>query len=146
SLALNPDSLEAITKKIFTLDFIEADFAAHQALRRSWWEVISAKVRRRELRARSLDPERRIVIGYVSSDFRDHSALLTFKPLLQHYDRARFDVVCYSCSPVPDRVTEECRSLVDRWVDAWQLSDLELADRIEADGVDILVDLSGHTD
>jgi predicted O-linked N-acetylglucosamine transferase (SPINDLY family) len=146
SLALNPDSLEAITKKIFTLDFVEADFAAHQALRRSWWNVISAKVPRRTLQPRNRDPERRIVVGYVSSDFRDHSALLTFKPLLQHYDRARFDVVCYSCSPVRDAVTDECRSLVDRWVDAWQLSDLELADRIQSDGVDILVDLSGHTD
>ena len=146
SLALNPDSLEAITKKIFTLDFIEADFAAHQAVRRSWWQVISARTPRRVLPPRNLDPGRRIVVGYVSSDFRDHSALLTFKPLLRHYDRARFEIVCYSCSPVQDAVTDECRSLVDRWVDAWQISDRELADRIEADGIDILVDLSGHTD
>jgi predicted O-linked N-acetylglucosamine transferase (SPINDLY family) len=146
SLALNPDSLEAITKKIFTLDFIEADFAAHQAVRRSWWQVISARTPRRALPPRNLDSGRRIVVGYVSSDFRDHSALLTFKPLLLHYDRTRFDVVCYSCSPVQDAVTDECRALVDRWVDAWQMSDRELADRIEADGIDILVDLSGHTD
>jgi predicted O-linked N-acetylglucosamine transferase (SPINDLY family) len=146
SLAQTPDSLEAITKKIFTLDFVDVDFATHQAARRSWWEVMSSRVHRRELRPRSRDPDRRIVVGYVSSDFRDHSALLTFKPLLRHYDRARFEIVCYFCSPVRDRVTDECRSLVDRWVDAWQLSDTELAERIEADGVDILVDLSGHTD
>jgi len=146
SLSQNPDSLEAITKKIFTLDFVDADFAAHQAVRRSWWNAVSAKVPRIELRPRNLDPERRIVVGYVSSDFRQHSALLTFKPLLRHYDRVRFEVVCYACSPVRDGVTTECGSLVDRWVDAWQLSDRELADRIQADGVDILVDLSGHTD
>ena len=42
-------------------------------------------------------------------------------------------------------MTEECKSLVDRWVEAAQFSDDELADRIQADGVDILVDLSGHT-
>jgi predicted O-linked N-acetylglucosamine transferase (SPINDLY family) len=103
-------------------------------------------VPRRELRPRNLDSKRRIVVGYVSSDFRDHSASLTFKPLLRHHDQANFEVVCYSCAPVQDAVTEECRSLADRWVDARQLSDRELADRIESDGVDILVDLSGHTD
>ncbi len=146
SLAQKPDSLEAITKKIFTLDFIDADFAAHQAVRRSWWNVVSAKVPRIALPPRSLDPQRRIVVGYVSADFRDHSALLTFKPLLRHRDPARFEIVCYSCSPVQDAVTDECRSLADRWVDAWQLSDRELAERIQADRVDILVDLSGHTD
>jgi predicted O-linked N-acetylglucosamine transferase (SPINDLY family) len=42
-------------------------------------------------------------------------------------------------------VTEECRALADRWVDAVQLSDEELADRIQSDNIDILVDLSGHT-
>jgi predicted O-linked N-acetylglucosamine transferase (SPINDLY family) len=66
--------------------------------------------------------------------------------MLRDYDRGNFEVVCYSSSCERDVVTEECRSLVDRWVDASQLSDEELADRIQADGVDILVDLSGHSD
>ncbi|MBV9457684.1 MAG: tetratricopeptide repeat protein [Bradyrhizobium sp.] len=146
ALAIKPDFEEAISKKIFTIDFTDVDFAAHQAVRKSWWEAIGVKVPRRQLRPRNLDSERRIVIGYVSSDFRNHSASLTFKPLLRHYDRANFEVVCYSCSAVRDAVTDECRSMVDRWVDASQLSDRELADRIEADGVDILVDLSGHSE
>ena len=42
-------------------------------------------------------------------------------------------------------MTARCRVSADIWVDAWQLSDDELADRIEADSVDILVDLSGHS-
>jgi predicted O-linked N-acetylglucosamine transferase (SPINDLY family) len=146
ALSIRPDYQDAITKKIFYLDFADVDFAAHQAVRKIWWEVVGAKVPRRALSPLSLDPDRRLVVGYVSSDFRDHSAALVFKPMLRHYDRGNFEVICYSCSSVRDAVTEECRSLVDRWVDAWQLSDEELADRIEADGVDILVDLSGHSD
>jgi predicted O-linked N-acetylglucosamine transferase (SPINDLY family) len=146
ALAIKPDFAEAISKKIFTLDFADVDFAVHQATRKSWWEAVGVKIPRRELRPRNLDPERRLVVGYVSSDFRNHSAARTFKPLLGHHDRANFEVVCYSCSLERDEVTEECRSIADCWVDAWQLSDRELADRIQSDGVDILVDLSGHTD
>jgi predicted O-linked N-acetylglucosamine transferase (SPINDLY family) len=146
ALAIKPDFEEAISGKVFALDFTDVDFAVHQAVRKSWWEAIGAKVPRRQLRLRNLDSERRIVIGYVSSDFRNHSASLTFKPLLRHYDRANFEVVCYSCSAEHDAVTDECRSMVDRWVDAWQLSNRELAGRIEADDVDILVDLSGHSE
>jgi predicted O-linked N-acetylglucosamine transferase (SPINDLY family) len=66
-------------------------------------------------------------------------------PVLRHHDRRQFEIVAYSCSPLRDGMTEQCRSLVDVWVDAWQFSDDELADRIQADKIDILVDLSGHS-
>ena len=146
ALAIKPDYEDAITRKIFALDFApDADFAVHQAARRAWWDTIGVKVSRKEQQRSMPDPNKRIVVGYVSSDFRVHSAALAFRPVLRNHDRRAFEVICYSCSPLHDHVTEECKSLVDRWVDAWQFSDDELADRIQSDGVDILVDLSGHT-
>jgi predicted O-linked N-acetylglucosamine transferase (SPINDLY family) len=146
ALKIRPDYDEAITKKIFYLDFLpEADFAAQQAARRYWWDAVGAKFPRRKLAARSLDPDKRIVVGYVSSDFRAHSAAFAFLPVLRSHDRANFQVNCYSCSPSRDSLTAVFRSLSDVWVDALSLSDDELADRIQADGVDVLVDLSGHT-
>jgi predicted O-linked N-acetylglucosamine transferase (SPINDLY family) len=146
ALAIKPEHEDAITRKIFALDFApDADFAVHQAARRVWWDTIGVKIPLRELRRPMPDPNKRIVVGYVSSDFRVHSAALGFKPVLRNHDRRAFEIVCYSCLPRHDEVTEECRSLVDSWVDAAQFSDDELADRIQSDGVDILVDLSGHT-
>ena len=146
ALAIKPEHEDAITRKIFALDFApDADFAVHQAARRVWWDTIGVKIPRREVRRPMLDPDKRIVVGYVSSDFRQHSAALGFKPVLRNHDRRAFEIVGYSCFPIQDEVTEECRSLVDSWVDAAQFSDDELADRIQSDGVDILVDLSGHT-
>jgi predicted O-linked N-acetylglucosamine transferase (SPINDLY family) len=146
ALEIKPDYGDAITAKIFALEFMPgADFAQHQAARREWWTRIGAQIPQRTLPPRDLDPERRITIGYVSSDFRNHSAALTFLPVLRHHDRQQFRLVCYSCSPLQDAMTEECRSLADVWVDAWQMSDDELATRIEADQIDILVDLSGHS-
>lgn len=146
ALASAPGSEEAITKKIFALDFVpDVDFATLQEARKYWWDQVGARRPRRQLRARSLDPERRIVVGYVSGDFRDHSAAIAFMPLLRHHDRERFRLICYSNSPLQDAVTASCRSIADQWVDAWRLTDDKLADRIEADQVDILVDLSGHS-
>ncbi|MGA7807803.1 tetratricopeptide repeat protein [Bradyrhizobium sp.] len=147
ALAIKPDYDDAIMKKIFGLDFMpDADFAVQQAVRREWWDRIGIKVPRVQLRHSSRDPDKRIVVGYVSSDFRGHSAALAFLPVLRHHDRSAFEVVCYSCSPIRDTMTDQARSVADIWVsDAWQLSDEELADRIQSDRVDILVDLSGHS-
>ncbi|GLH77324.1 acetylglucosamine transferase [Bradyrhizobium sp. SSBR45G] len=146
ALALKPDYRDAIAAKIFTLDFLpDADFARQQAVRREWWERIGASLPRVALSPRNRDPERRLVIGYVSADFRNHSAAFTVLPVLTHHDHAQFQVICYSCSARQDEVTARCRAAADIWVDAWQMSDNDLADRIQADAVDILVDLSGHS-
>lgn len=148
ALAIRPDHEDAITKKIFTLDFLpDVDVERVQAERRHWWKAIGARLPRVPLGWRNLDPDRRLVVGYVSSDFRHHSAALAFIPILRHHDRSQFEIIAYSGSgeAMRDATTELCRSLVDRWVDAWLLNDEQLAARIQADKVDILVDLSGHS-
>ena len=146
ALELKPDFQDAIDRKIFALDFLPgADFPMLQAVRKYWWDHIGARIPQRAPRPRDLDPDRRLVVGYVSADFRRHSAGFIFKPALQHCDHANFELVCYSSSPLQDEMTDEFRSFSDRWVDAVLLSDEQLTDRIEADGVDILVDLSGHS-
>ncbi|WP_448043441.1 O-linked N-acetylglucosamine transferase, SPINDLY family protein [Bradyrhizobium liaoningense] len=146
ALELRPDYADAIERKIFLLDYLsEAGFAVQQAARKSWWDAVGATLARRTLAPRGLDPDRRIVIGYVASEFRNHSAALTLLPVLRHHDHARFEIICYSCCPLPDEMTAKFKPLADVWVDAGQLSDDELADHIQADKVDVLIDVSGHT-
>jgi predicted O-linked N-acetylglucosamine transferase (SPINDLY family) len=145
ALEIKPDYDEAITKKLFYLDFLGADFAAQYAARKYWWDAVGSKFPRRRLADRLLDPEKRLVVGYVSGDFRTHSAAFCFFPVLRAHDKANFQINCYSCSLTQDSLTAALQSLADVWVDAVGLSDDELADRIQADGVDILVDLSGYT-
>ena len=145
-LAVAPDYADLIGRKIFFLDYLsDADFAVQQAARRHWWDAIGAKLPQRKLAPRQLDPDRRIVIGYVAAEFRNHSAAFALLPVLSHHDHARFKIVCYYCWPSRDEMTEKFKPLADVWVEAGQLSDDELADRIQADGIDILIDVSGHT-
>lgn len=145
ALAIAPDA-SLIGRKIFFLDYLaEADFAAQQAARKQWWDVVGARLPRLQLSARQLDPDKRIRIGYVAAEFWYHSAAFTLLPLLAHHDHSRFEIVCYSSAPVRDEMTAKFQSLADVWVEAGRLTDDQLADRIAADQVDILIDVSGHT-
>ena len=149
ALAIKPDIEAAISNKIFCLDFAEnADFEMLRDARRVWWERIGTRLAASppDRHPNDRDPDRRLVIGYVSSDFRLHSAALAFKPVLRRHDKTQLEVVCYACWPQQDAVTQEFRQMADRWRDASQWSDERLAAQIRADAVDILIDLSGHTE
>jgi predicted O-linked N-acetylglucosamine transferase (SPINDLY family) len=65
--------------------------------------------------------------------------------VLQNHDKTQFEIACYSCSVAQDERTEDFRRIADKWVDASQWSDRILADRVYADRIDILIDLSGHS-
>lgn len=92
------------------------------------------------------DPKRRLKIGYLSGDFRTHSCACFLLPLMRAHDRAQVEVYAYSNTVNQDEVTDRCRQVVYQWRDGAQLSDSVLAEQIESDGIDILVDCSGHTD
>lgn len=94
---------------------------------------------------RELDPGRVVKVGYVSPDLWTHSVAYFAEPALEHYDRRRFHVTCYADVDRPDATTERLREHADRWHETAGLSDGELYDLIRSDGIDILVDLAGHT-
>jgi len=147
ALAIKPDDEVALSSRIFTLDFsTEGDFARHQAARSEWWRQIGSNIAADHPPQHhgDRDPNRRIVLGYVSAEFSHRSAAFAFRPVLQNHDKTRFEVICYSCSPTEDAVTGTFRDVADRWRDVLQWSDDRLADCIRADKVDILIDLSGH--
>jgi predicted O-linked N-acetylglucosamine transferase (SPINDLY family) len=149
ALAVKPDDEVALSSRIYTLDFSgDGDFARHQAARSEWWRQIGSKIaaQRPLHHDNDRDPTRRIVLGYVSAEFRHRSAAFSFLPVLRNHDKTRFEVICYSGSPTEDAVTGSFRQVADRWRDVLQWSDDRLADCIRADKVDILIDLSGHGD
>ena len=90
-------------------------------------------------------PHRRLRVGYVSADFRDHVLASFFEPVLAHHDESRIETFCYYNNTVIDTVTGRLRALADHWLPCQGMNDAELAAQIGADGIDILVDLGGHT-
>lgn len=100
---------------------------------------------RAALPRRTLAPGQRLRVGYLSADFISHSVAFFCAPLLQHHDRQRFEVWAYHNRAYGDATTETLRGYVDHWVACEHLSDEALVRRVREDGIDVLVDLSGHT-
>ena len=94
---------------------------------------------------RAKAPGKRLRVGYVSGDFVRHSVSFFVAPLLEHHDSSRFEISCYHNNARSDHVTARLKSYGHRWIECAGLSDDALARRIVADGIDILVDLSGPT-
>lgn len=91
------------------------------------------------------DPNRKLRVGFVSGDLRTHPVSNFLLPFWESFDRTQFELVGYNAAPMHDEVTDHLRAGAVLWRDAYQLSDRELARQINDDGVDILIDLSGHT-
>lgn len=94
----------------------------------------------------SPDLQRKLKIGYVSSDFCRHSVSYFIEPVIRRHDRSSFDVYCYSNVVEPDTVTERLKTIPDiHWREIRIKTHEEVAELIRDDGIDILVDLIGHT-
>jgi predicted O-linked N-acetylglucosamine transferase (SPINDLY family) len=91
------------------------------------------------------DPARRLRIGYLSRDLRNHSVGYFALAMVEHHDRANTEVFCYSGSAKDDAVTDRFKKAGDHWIDAARLDDAAIDRRIRADRIDILVELAGHS-
>ena len=88
---------------------------------------------------------KRLKIGYVSPDFRNHSVGFFLEPILTHHSVEQYEIYCYSLVINPDETTERLKARAHHWISIVGMADDEVATRILNDGIDILVDLAGHT-
>jgi len=88
---------------------------------------------------------KKIRIGYVSADFNRHPIGWFFQEILRKQDRETFETFCYYAGYQNDGITDTLRQEGDHWYSIHNLTDREVAARIQSDRIDILVDLGGHT-
>jgi predicted O-linked N-acetylglucosamine transferase (SPINDLY family) len=87
----------------------------------------------------------RLRVGLLSGDFNDHAVMRFLAPLLERHDRTRLELRCYYTGLREDASTADARRLADAFIEAGGLAEPDLAERLRADALDILVDLSGHS-
>jgi protein O-GlcNAc transferase len=146
AIARMPDRPLAHDLYLFALNYLFDDPATLINAHRAYGERVEVQLRASwPVHRNDPDPERRLRIGYVSPDFREHSVATFIEPVLAHHDRSRFEVYAYYAAPLQDAVTARIAASVDRWTPCDALDDTQLAARIEVDGIDILIDLAGHT-
>lgn len=146
ALAIAPDHPGAASARLFALnyrdDLTEGEIAAAH---REWGAELARRVPAPPAATVARGGDRRLRVGYLSPDFRTHSVAWFLGPLLAAHDRAAFEIVGYSDVAEPDATTARLAARCDRWRAVHGLDDDALAAMIRADGIDILVDLAGHT-
>lgn len=112
----------------------------------SWWlHCVERLADKKTAYPNAREQERALRIGYVSPDFRGHPVGRHLLPLLRTHDQSKFTVFTYSSVAVHDGVTAQFKNLPIIWRDAMSLDDSQLAEHVQSDQIDILVDLSLHT-
>ncbi|CAK0734281.1 hypothetical protein CVIRNUC_000409 [Coccomyxa viridis] len=152
-LELAPRSRNAGQNRLLALNYTHAGEDAFVCDAHAEWgdELQAATQQLPELGEEAIDwdPERCLTVGYVSPDLFTHSVSYFAEAPLTHHDTSRVRHIVYSCVPRPDAKTARLRGAVEAaggaWRDVLALSEADLAALVRADGVDILVDLTGHT-
>jgi predicted O-linked N-acetylglucosamine transferase (SPINDLY family) len=140
---LDPADDGAASNLLFALCFV-ADDEAIAAANRAWGRRLEASLPPPAPFRNERSEDRRLVVGYLSPDFRKHQFLMQLRPLLQNHSRERLQLIAYSDVKRPDAETERLMSLFEAWRDVARFDDAALDRQIRADRVDILVCVTGY--
>ena len=115
-------------------------------LHRSLFAGLGQGARAAQSFANTREPGKRIKLGLLSADFHhQHPVNIFMQPVLARLDRSQFELTIYNVGVVHDDQTQLARSRADHWVQATTWTRAQLTQGIRGDGIDVLIDLAGHT-
>lgn len=146
AVRLDPAFVEADSNRLFCLTYDPAQddsslFAAH----RGWGERHGPPANAHVTHANPRDPAKTLRVGLVSADLGRHPVGYLVEPVLVAANPAEMQIVCYSDRRIEDDLTERLKAKATAWRSTFGVADATLAETIRADGIDILIDLAGHT-
>jgi predicted O-linked N-acetylglucosamine transferase (SPINDLY family) len=146
ALKRDPTLVRARNNLIFLLDHRpETTIGEAWRERHAWWKIHGAPLGAQRLpHDNRPDPERPLRVGYLSADFRCHSAAFGFGPVVLRHSAA-IAPYCYSLSSLDDSMTDLFRAKAAAWRECVASTPAELVDMIRADAIDVLVDLAGFS-
>ena len=147
-LKLEPNNASVHSNMLFSMSQMEDVSAAElYAEHLRYAERIEAPLRKSwRAHGNDRDPERTLRIGFVSADLRHHAVASFVEPIFERLaDRRGVSLHAYHNYISSDHVSDRLRGYMAQWTDVVAMDDDALAERIRADGIDILVDLSGHS-
>lgn len=144
-LALHPGHPSAESARLFALNYRDDLAPAAVAAAHREWGRGTAEAAPARPAVADRDPGRRLRVGYVSADFHTHSVAYFALPLLASHDRGAVEVVGYADVAAGDAMTDRLRAACDHWRPIHGMDDEAVAAMVRDDGIDVLVDLGGHT-
>jgi len=146
TLAIDPGNGVAHSNLLYALHY-EAAWSGEALLKeaRGWGARHGRPAGRFQSWANDRNPDRRLRIGYVSPDFRTHSCAHFLRPLLAAHGRDAVEIFAYAELTKRDAATAEFQRLADHWRETAGRDAAAIAEQIRKDGIDILLDLAGHS-
>lgn len=146
ALSLDPHDAKIHSNWVYVMHFLPQYDARKIFEEARRWNARHALPLARERKPHPNDraAQRRIKVGLVSPDFRRHPIGRSLIPLLRHYDRDRFEIVCYSNVVRGDDVTAQLKRFADGWRETVGMSQARLCEMVRGDTVDVLFDLTLH--
>ena len=146
-LALTKSDENACEKQRSTLmPYLYSDQFSHEKIFEAHKEWANKYLKYESFEKRkNNDLNKKLKIGFVSSNFNTHSISHFLLPILQHHNKEYFEYYCYSGTPKLDEVSELIQNNIDSWQQIYNLSDEEIVTIIKQDNIDILIDLAGHS-
>lgn len=147
ALDLQPDFSDAHSNLLLAMNYAPDSRPEELSAEARCWEAVHAAPLTDLVlpHGNNPEPERRLRIGYVSPDFKSHSVASFFEPVAAAHDGEAVEVFCYADIDSGDDTTDRLEALADVWRPVFGSSDEALAGMIREDGIDVLVDLTGHT-
>jgi protein O-GlcNAc transferase len=147
AIAINPKIAQAHSNLIYAMHFDpDVDPKSIAEENRRYGDQFGEPLRKFiPKHANDRDPNRRLRIGYVSPDLRNHVVAWNILPLFERRDREKFEIIGYAQIRRPDETTRRLEKSADHWRNIVGLSHEQVAEQIRADKIDILVDLAVHT-
>ena len=142
---LYPQHLPAISSAISAADYDQRPGPGENITHRRDLMRRFVHAQRRTTWPNDKDPDRRLRIGYVSPDFREHVAMTLFEGVLVNHDRARFEIFAYDATAFRDARNRTLRAHADHWREIDKLDIESTTALVREDAIDILIDLAGHT-
>jgi predicted O-linked N-acetylglucosamine transferase (SPINDLY family) len=148
ALEIKPDFAMAYSNLLFSLNYSASSDTIPHCLEeaRRYGQMLEQKKGVKRFVAWSCPPEpKRLRVGLVSGDLRNHPVGYFLEGILEHLDASRVELIAYPTVDKSDEITDAIRPRFAAWTPLAGKSDEAAARLIHADGVHVLLDLSGHT-
>ena len=145
SINLDKNNAKIFSRLISTSLYLNKDVNYYKKISEEYGKIIKNKIAKKYERKNFLPSSKRITLGFVSADFREHPVGYYLLDFLLQIKKFNFKLYGYFNFPKEDDYTKKIKNNFDNWKDITFLDDKDAVESIKEDGIDILIDMSGHS-
>jgi len=145
SLNLNKNNVKAFSRLISTSLYLNKDINHYKKISEEYGNIVSDKVVRKYEQKNFLHLSKKIKLGFISADFREHPVGYFLLDFLSEIKKFNFELYAYFNFSNEDDYTKKIKKNFNTWKNITFLDDIDAAALIKKDGINVLIDMSGHS-